>query len=117
MKQIKSLQQKISSEEDSEAFKIIYASDEQKMRDSEYGHNCGMGQTIVKISPTGDISPCLMSEIVVGNALSGSIKSVQLKYSRIFENIHIPSVTFCSGCQNEILCVNCINEALLHKKL
>ena len=116
MKQIKSLQQKISSEEDSEAFKIIYASDEQKMRDSEYGHNCGMGQTIVKISPTGDISPCLMSEIVVGNALSDSIKSAQLKYSRIFENIHIPSVTFCSGCQNEILCANCINEALLHKK-
>ena len=116
MLNVKQIQAQLSSEEDTETFKVIFTEDSQRIKDSEYSHNCGMGQTVIKISPTGNVSPCLMSDIVIGNISDETISAIQRKYSRIFEEIRIPSHQFCSECENAVVCENCINEGTIHCK-
>lgn len=116
MQIIRNLQVQLSNEEDSESFNVIFAEEALRRLESEYGNNCGMGQTIVKISPTGMVSPCLLSEIVVGDINGKSLVDIQKEYSRKFEKLRAPNHRFCAECSKEIICESCINEGLTNKK-
>lgn len=111
---VKTLKTKLAESENSSTFSIMFSEETDRRILSEYCRNCGMGQTMVKISPKGCVSPCLLSSIVYGNIINTSLLTIQKTWSRTFESICMPSHHSCNGCEYEPLCDSCVNEGLIH---
>lgn len=100
----------------SENFNVEYHEENEIKLNIKYIKNCGMGQTMLKIDPKGDVYPCLMSDICVGNLTNKSIKNILESYSVIFSKIERPNNDYCGDCSFNEMCSNCIVEALLYSK-
>lgn len=74
--------------------------------------SCGMGYTMLKISPEGYIYPCVLSEDPAGNLQDISIKEYLKIKSFIFTELKKPTKTYCKDCENEDICGGCIIQAI-----
>lgn len=97
-------------------FMIFYFEEGQENFSNKYTKNCGLGQTVIKISPEFDVYPCLMSDMKYANIKNQSLKKIQMQYSRIWENIFTPNRVSCNGCCDIELCNNCVNEGMQYCK-
>lgn len=116
MRTIREIEKQLLRDEGNERFDVVFAEESLRDQESEYTHNCGIGQILLKISPIGDVSPCLLSEIVVGNAKTNSLLEIQKTYSRKFEQLRAPSAHLCLDCARKKICVGCITEGLTNQK-
>lgn len=116
MRMIREIEKQLLRDEGNDSFNVLFAEESLREQESEYTHNCGMGQTILKISPIGDVSPCLLSQIVVGNIKVNSLLEIQKTYSRKFEQLRAPSAHLCLDCARKEICVRCITEGLTNQK-
>lgn len=102
----------LKANEETNSFKIFLA--EEKDQNASILKNCGLGQTLLKVSPEGLVFPCLMSTMCIGNLNNNSIAEIQRRTSRLFENIESPGKPTCTSCKYCMLCDRCIVEGLLH---
>lgn len=102
---IKELAEKFNSD----TFKVLYFESEEESK--SHKKNCGLGQTGLKIDPNGDVYPCLMSDVTYDNIYFNTIKEIQMKYSRIWENINSPNIGICKQCSEQKECNGCVAEA------
>lgn len=91
-----------------ESFKII-KNLEDKYKDNTGLTNCGLGQTELKIDPYGKVYPCSMSNIVIGNICEESIKTIQMRSSKLFEKLTQPTSGVCGSKPD---CMGCIMKSL-----
>lgn len=74
---------------------------------------CGAGSKILFIDSSGNIKPCMMSNIILGNIL---------QQNKIRENIKkllkvsTPEEQICLDCKNLFRCINCVARASLYHK-
>lgn len=111
VERIKKLQKTLQKIYADDTFRIQLTEDFDKV--SVCG-NCGLGQMILKIDYKGDIYPCVMSDIKIGNYLTSNIKDTQKRCSRIFSKIQLPQSEECRQCKKFNLCNYCIIEALMY---
>lgn len=104
----------LSEEFNTNTFRVFYYEDGDGFIDYRYKHNCGLGQTVLKIDPEGNVYPCLMSDIKYANICDKSLLEIQKLYSRKWEKIYSPSVKLCNNCKDLGLCNNCVNEGILY---
>lgn len=116
MKQIKNWIKDLSKEMSDEKFSVLYFEEGQSCTDFKYKHNCGLGQTNLKIDPDGVVYPCLMSDVKYANVNKLTLLEIQKKYSRVWEKIFTPSHQLCGDCEEIELCNNCVNEAMTYCK-
>jgi len=110
---LKHFQKKLSDEEDTAAFKVQFLEDVHIIQ-SEYSHNCGLGTTMLKISPTGEVNPCLMCDIKIGDISEETLVDIQKKWSRVWERIQPPDAETCASCEKEKLCHDCVVEGMIY---
>ncbi|WP_409967698.1 radical SAM protein [Bengtsoniella intestinalis] len=113
---LKQFQHQLSVEVGSENFSVYFIEDTEKMVKSEYCNNCGIGQVLLNVKANGDINPCLMSEIVIGNLEKSSLQDIQKRFSRTFEKIDFPRLEICQGCDKFTLCENCIVQGMINSE-
>jgi len=106
----------LSIEKNDKNFKVVYFEENQDHLNSKYIVNCGLGQTLLKISPSGDVYPCAISDLKIGEVRNHTIKTIQQKTSRLFEILQKPGNQKCNNCKNSVICHNCIVESLLYGK-
>ena len=109
---VKGYTKKLANLLDGEDFKVLYFEESDLNINYKYKHNCGFGQTMLKIDPYGNVYPCLLSDIKYANINNMSLMEIQRKYSRIWENMHTPSKLVCKDCENLELCGHCICEGI-----
>lgn len=114
---VRDILKRLSVNENTDTFKVLLTEVDIVNNDSPYAKNCGIGQNILKISPTGDVFPCIMSDLKIGNISKYSIETILKDTSRIFEKIENPSHSICAECEKEILCGECIIEGLYYKDI
>lgn len=107
---LKSMFKELSKIESNESFHIIMGDADAEKFQSKYMPNCGFGQTILRISPSGEVFPCILSDLKIGDLKKEEITDIQKKYSRELEKISPPCAATCKGCEFENVCNNCINE-------
>lgn len=108
--QVREYTKRLADSLNDDKFKVFYFEESDVNINYKYKHNCGFGQTILKIDPNGDVFPCLLSEIKYANINKMTITEIQKKYSRIWENVHSPSKLLCGNCEKIEVCRNCICE-------
>ncbi len=108
---VKKLKSNLASKLNSNTFKVELMEDFDKH--SVCG-NCGLGQLTLKIDAFGDIYPCIMSSLKIGNYSKESIKSIQCRCAGIFADLKPPCSSICGNCEFTSLCSHCIIEALLY---
>jgi len=111
---LKSLFIELSKHESNENFRIIMGDVNADKFQSQYMPNCGYGQTILRISPSGDVFPCILSDLKLGDLCTEKIIDIQKRHSRKLEKISPPCTALCAGCEFENVCNNCINEGVLN---
>ncbi len=119
---IRRICKKLQDEHADESFSIQFNEDNGSIQSTDNHSksimkNCGMGQTILKVSPEGNIHPCLMSNVIIGNIGKKSIKEIQLSSSRKFEAVNAPTLKSCLKCRQRELCKNCIVQGVENSKI
>lgn len=112
MKNKRRLIKELSGELNSKEFQVYYFEEGDAYIDYKYKHNCGLGQTSLKIDPDGNISPCVMSSTKYANINVMSLLEIQKKYSRLWEVPFSPADSKCMSCNSSELCNHCVIEAL-----
>lgn len=74
---------------------------------------CGAGSKILFIDSSGNLKPCMMSNIILGNILCQDKARENIKK---FLKISAPDEQSCLGCKNFFKCVNCIVRSNLYCK-
>lgn len=70
--------------------------------------SCGAGYLISRISSNGDINPCPMMRLRLGNVVDQPFnEAFSGPLYRVLENAHSPSPARCSGCSLAPLCGRC----------
>jgi radical SAM protein with 4Fe4S-binding SPASM domain len=73
---------------------------------------CGAGISMFCIKPNGDVTPCPMLDVVVGNVRKTSLK--KLWHSEVFEELRLRNVKGrCGVCKYKNICMGCRARALL----
>lgn len=103
----------IASELNCDTFKVLF-SEESNETSSNYLLNCGLGQTSIKIDPSGMVYPCMMATVKYADITKTSLLEIQKKYSREFERITSPTPSICKNCKYHIICEKCIVEGYAH---
>lgn len=103
---------KLSEELGSEAFRVLYFEEGEEHIDFRYKKNCGLGQNVIRISPNGDVFPCLMTSIKYANISEMSLLEIQKKYSNIWGDLFSPTNEVCGACNKDIICSQCVSEGI-----
>ncbi len=77
--------------------------------------NCGAGSKMIAIKPNMDITPCVTSDLVLGNLEKQSIDEIMSNCGKKFHDFVAPSSDLCRGCKNEKICRNCMVQGLIQK--
>lgn len=117
IKQIKGYIKMLDKELSNDKFRVFYFEEGETGMDLRYKHNCGLGQTIVKIDPYGIMYPCLMSDMKYADLNEVTLLQAQKNYSRIWENLYSPSQNLCGNCVDSELCNHCVIEAMKFCKI
>jgi len=110
---VSQIQRRLADKMNCENFRLLV---EASMQPNEYRKNCGLGQTLLKIAPNGDVTPCNVSDMAMGNLANESIVSVLIKKSKLFEALTMPNLEICHECKYKLLCKDCVIEGLLYAK-
>lgn len=100
---------KLRFEFQDESFKIIENLEDQYKYNMGLT-NCGLGQTQLKIDPYSKVYPCSMSNIVIGNICEESIKTIQMRNSKLFEKLSLSNTEYCG---NISTCTECIMKSFI----
>jgi|GEM_PF-1908107 heme biosynthesis protein (nirJ-2) len=90
---------------DCESFHVQYM---ENTNNNSQSRNCGLGQEMLKISEKGIVSPCIMSDIKLGNINYSNIDSILKRYAPIFSQITPPNSENCGSCEKLFICKGCI---------
>ena len=85
-------------------------------QDSKSKLLCGAGQHSLSINPYGEVYPCIMLQLCIGNATQNSIKDIWEQSESLFawrENNLRANRIGCDGCKFADECVFCPGEALM----
>jgi len=96
--QINEIVSKLKEEFEDSYFKITKHETDAKNNGSIGLKNCGLGQTQLKIDSFGKVYPCAMSNFEIGNICEETIKSIQMRNSKIFEKIVPQDIDACGEC-------------------
>ena len=107
---VKKYTKDLSLELNDEFFKVLFFEESDMNINYKYKQNCGLGQTVLKIDPTGNVYPCLLSDVKYASINNLSLSDLQKRYSRFWEKVHSPSELTCKDCENKELCSNCVCE-------
>lgn len=113
----KEMKRKLSEKYNSDQFIVI--NDEEDIlqtTSSDSFKNCGMGYNILKVSPNGDVYPCVISDIIIGNIKTKTLSDFLKDNCFKFINLERPNKKYCNDCDFEELCGACIMEGLLYCK-
>jgi len=82
------------------------------------GGNCGAGCRSIFIKSNGDVIPCSMMEMTIGNVLENDVReTLQSSLTQnTFRNIRSPNSEICGNCENNILCMGCIAQAYIQSQ-
>ncbi|HDK7162297.1 TPA: radical SAM protein [Clostridium botulinum] len=114
IKKVKDIKKLLSEKYNSDNFKVMYNEEQEIELNLKYIKNCGMGQTMLKIDPKGDVYPCVMCDRCTDTLINKSLKTILEKYSNDFSKIEKPHNKYCSDCNSKDLCNGCIIEGLLY---
>ncbi len=78
---------------------------------TEYGR-CVAGHKIIRIKANLDVTPCPMTELIMGNLHTQSIEEIMSKYGSFFHDFTAPCSKHCKNCENEHICRNCMAQGL-----
>lgn len=112
---VNNLKKQLKEKYDCESFKVYYI-EENMIELNEGCKNCGMGHNMIKITPSGDITPCIILDTSIGNISNISLKEFLKANGLRFFNIEKPSPKYCYNCSNEQICKGCISEAIAFMK-
>ena len=110
------MKKRLAKNKSSEHFKVALSDSDEINNNSLYSKNCGWGQIILKVSAEGNVYPCPLSDLLIGNLKVSTIENILKEKSRLFEQIEIPNQSICNKCESEILCSNCVIEAILYSE-
>jgi AdoMet-dependent heme synthase len=116
IQQLKSIQKDFSQKYNSNKFTVMYNEQTGVETNLKYVKNCGLGQTMLKVAPNGNVYPCIMCDLCMDNITNKSVKKILEQYSINFSQIEKPSSKYCNECESKELCVNCVTEGLLYGK-
>lgn len=86
--------------------------EEEKQRDD---HRCGAGFTRWTVAPNGDVYPCPVFRISLGNLTRDDLRDICRSEAVVFlQELKAPHAALCSECQWLYKCKECHGEALLH---
>lgn len=82
------------------------------------GGNCGAGCKSIFIKSNGDVIPCSMMDVKIGNILEQGVKKT-LANSVIqdtFRIVRAPNSEICKSCENNLLCMGCNAQAYVQSE-
>lgn len=96
---------------------IIRKKRETKLTEKEVGERilCSAGRDICSVSPYGDLQPCIMLPLKVGNLREASFESLWWSSKELiyWRSLHHWNLTACSQCSSWGRCFRCSGLALL----
>lgn len=79
--------------------------------------NCGAGNFGITVAPTGEVRPCNLIFIKVGNLLQDDLKKIlRSKIPQTLRSLISPNKDICGNCEYSYLCENCHAMALINYK-
>ena len=73
------------------------------------GHSCSAGHSLVYISPTGDIFPCVQFPMPCGNVRTQQLRDIWFKSPELLElrDVRVRDLHTCSACSHTAYCSRC----------
>jgi AdoMet-dependent heme synthase len=107
--------EKLKNEFDTPSFRIL-SEDLMIKSNRNIIKNCGAGYRIIKVNPDFFVTPCLMIDHIIGDLKKNTIREILKADNSYYSNISSPSEKECAGCENQVLCKNCIAQGLIQSK-
>ena len=108
---IVNLRNKLSAAFADEKFRIEII---EEKKDDNISVNCGLCQSMIKVDETGTYSPCLLSDIKLGNIYDHTLDNILETFSGHFFDIIPPCRNVCKNCDHIKKCNGCIVAGLIY---
>lgn len=113
---VKSIKNKLCQEFKNTDFIINFIEEQTCEEIVKRSHNCGLGYNMLCFTPNGNVNPCIMSNITIGNMFTDEDIYERIdNFGDIFSKIKAPHNLYCKGCIYDKVCLGCIVKGITYK--